>query len=344
MRWWFCVPGALVPAEVARHAVKALPDDIVRVLNRASAARAVPWSESSAPHLDWLWQRFGGNGEPVIAPYLWSMLSNEPLPAGAMLWCCDPVHFALALDHMLVHALDATVTDEDLAQLMQVAAQVATSAGASIVEQDGIWFLRTDAAWQLATTALDGALGRSLTDCWPEGADARRWRKLLTEIQVRWHHHPINEQRLEQGLPEVNGLWLHGGGSSRSLAGAPFASIVCNDSRLNAWAHAAGIPRERRLANLATPRADGDAITLITDLLPAFNADDWGGWMQRWTALAASLPEQIARAHAAGFDLTLQLFGATQARTITLATNDRWRLWRGVDRTRAAALLTDAGA
>jgi hypothetical protein len=344
MRWWFCIPGALVPAEVARHAVKLLPDQIVRALCRATLEAQKTMPESPAPHLNWLWQRFGGDGEPVTAPYLWSMLSGESLPADAVLWCCDPVHFALARDHMLVNALDATVTREEIAELMKLATKVAAGETASMVEQTGHWFLRTAAPWQLTTTTLDGALGRSLTECWPEGADARRWRKLLTEIQVEWHHHPVNQQRIEQGLPEVNGLWLHGGGLARPLTGSAFASVVCNDPHLNAWAHAAGIRSQRRLTNDATPIADGDAVTVIADLLPTFNADDWGGWIQRWIALASSMTAKTSCAQAAGFDFTLQLFGMTHSRAITLAANDRWRLWRRVNPTRVAALLTDASA
>lgn len=344
MRWWFCVPGALVPAEVARHAVMSLPEAIVRALCRAAIDSGCVPPASDAPHLDWLWQRFGGAGDPVVAPYLWSMLSIEPHPSDGTVWCCVPVHFALARDHMLVSALDATVTRDDIVGLMQVAADVAGQHGASIVEQGGHWFVRTEAPWQLATVALDAALGRSLTECWPEGADALRWRKLLTEVQVEWHQHPINEQREEQGRPEINGLWLHGGGVSRQLSASAFASIACDDPRVNAWAHAGGMPHERRLGNDALPPAGGDAVTLIGNLLPAFNADDWGGWMHAWNVLAGSLPARFERAQAAGFELSLQLFGATESRVITLAAGDRWRFWRGANRARAAALLTDTGA
>jgi hypothetical protein len=343
MRWWFCIPGVLVPAEVARHAVKALPDEIVRALCRANVDDLNAMPESPAPHLQWLWQRFGGDGEPVVAPYLWSMLSGESFTGEAVLWCCDPVHFALARDHMLVNALDPSATREQVAELMRLAGRIAAPEAASIVEQAGAWFLRTDSPWQLTTTPLDSALGRSLTECWPEGVDAGRWRKLMTEIQVEWHHHPINENRIEQGLSEVNGLWLHGGGSARPLTSSAIRHVVCDEPRLHAWAQAAGLPDQRQLANRPMPPADGDAVTLITDLLPTFNADDWGGWMQRWIALVSTLSAQIARAHAAGFDLTLQLFGRTHSRAITLAANDRWRLWRRADRKRATVLLSDAG-
>jgi hypothetical protein len=344
MRWWVCVPGALVPAEVARHAVRALPTDVIRMVTRASVDSVAADAESSTPHLSWLWRRFGGEAYPVVAPYLWSMYSGDSTTIDTTLWCCDPVHFALARDHMLVNRLDAGAPPEAVAELMKVGATVAELHDARIVEQRGHWFLRTETPWHLSTTALDGALGRSLTECWPEGQDARRWRRLLTEIQVEWHQHPINEQRTEQGQPEINGLWLHGSGVRVPLSNHAFASVVCDDARLNAWAHAAGVPFSRRLGNDGTPKPDGDAITLITDLLPAFNADDWGEWMLRWTALAASLAALSVRAHEAGFDLTLQLFGAAQSRAVTLAAADRWRFWRGSNPTRAAELLTDAPA
>jgi hypothetical protein len=30
---------------------------------------------------------------------------------------------------------------------------------------------------------------------------------------MTWHNHPINQDRVDRGLPAINGLWLYGGGS-----------------------------------------------------------------------------------------------------------------------------------
>jgi hypothetical protein len=345
MRWWFCIPGALVPTEVAQHAARSLPAELLRALNRCTVTAGPSFDGSPAPHLDWLWHGFGGSGVPVIAPYLTADADDSR--GGGRVWCCDPVHFALARDHMLVQDLEATEqTRDDVAALMTVAAAVVRDAEANLFAHRGRWFLHTAAAWQLDTTPLDAALARSLTDGWPEGPDAYRWRKLLNDIQIEWHRHPINQGRAERGELEINGLWLSGGGSPQTLGAPRFASIVCDDPRLHAWGRAAGLAPDRMLHSSALPSfslppSGGDSLTLIDTLLPGFNAQDWGRWLQAWQALAAQWPEQQQRAAAAGFEMSLQLFGAAQSRALRFSPRDRWRFWRGADRASVAALLTD---
>src|SRR5690606_30880361 len=52
----------------------------------------------------------------------------------------------------------------------------------------------------------------SLEDWWPQSEDVRPWRRLLNEIQMVWHEHPVNQARAARGALPVNGLWLYGGG------------------------------------------------------------------------------------------------------------------------------------
>jgi len=53
--------------------------------------------------------------------------------------------------------------------------------------------------------------GRDLSDWWPMDPAWRGWRKLLNEIQMLWHEHPVNTARAEEGKPPINGVWLYGG-------------------------------------------------------------------------------------------------------------------------------------
>ena len=40
-----------------------------------------------------------------------------------------------------------------------------------------------------------GRAGRRLNDWWKQDAETRPWRRLLNEIQMAWHDHPVNEAR-----------------------------------------------------------------------------------------------------------------------------------------------------
>ncbi len=51
----------------------------------------------------------------------------------------------------------------------------------------------------------------SLSDWWPQDPSFKAWRRLLNEIQMLWHTHPVNTMRVERGLPPINSLWLYGG-------------------------------------------------------------------------------------------------------------------------------------
>ena len=50
-----------------------------------------------------------------------------------------------------------------------------------------------------------------LTDWWPQEDSLREWRRLLSEIQMVWHEHPVNIARAERGAVPINSLWLFGG-------------------------------------------------------------------------------------------------------------------------------------
>ena len=50
-----------------------------------------------------------------------------------------------------------------------------------------------------------------LSDWWPQEDSLREWRRLLNEIQMVWHEHPVNLARAERGEMPINSLWLFGG-------------------------------------------------------------------------------------------------------------------------------------
>jgi hypothetical protein len=50
-----------------------------------------------------------------------------------------------------------------------------------------------------------------LSDWWPQEDSLREWRRLLNEIQMVWHEHPVNIARAERGEMPINSLWLFGG-------------------------------------------------------------------------------------------------------------------------------------
>ncbi len=331
------LPGALVPASIAsRLLARANAPAIERRVRRASAAALERVAPDGAAHRHWLWREFGGTAEPVSAPYAWRALnraSATDVDTETPLWHADPVHFAFARDHMLVTPLhgDFSITPEESTTLAADAATLATGFGATLrVIATTNWFLSFDPPWSIATVALDAALGRSVDIVLPAGADAARWRKLLTEIQMDWHQHPINERRDSSGRPTINGLWLHGGGAWQPLPKRPFDAIVTDDAIVRGWALAAGVAPSA----LLDPRVDalmpaGNVLFYDDSLLRAASHEDWDAWLEALAACDRTVDAVCTRAFASGHkDVTLVVAGRRDVRRIVLRGSDRWAFLR----------------
>jgi hypothetical protein len=337
MRWTLVVPGALVPAPIAADVIGAAKaPQLARLLARARIEAPQPATTATlgAAHWGWLWQRFAGRDDvPVTAPAAWHALdASEPIDGAdpGTLWHAEPIHFAVARDHMLALPLtDAEALDAaDAAALLAAAQACAHAAGARMQVRDRHWFLRFDVPWQLQAAPLDVALGASIQDLLPQGADRARWRRLLTEIQIAWHHHAVNAAREERGARAVNGLWLHGGGRLPALPPCGFGQVACDEPAVRGLARAAGVPPGSVTALTADFAPQGDALAVWPHLFVACKADAWHPWLAALAALDAWLDPRAQRCLAAGAQVELVLCGRTQTRSIVIDGGDRWRLWR----------------
>jgi len=334
MRWTVVVPGGLLPSPIAADVLAgAATPWLARMLARAQPEPAVTVAAGGAPHLAWLWQQFGGTGEPVTAPYALRALDDDA-DLGAQCWHIDPVHFAFAREHLLVAPLDdAPAPDEEavLARHLQAALdEQAAAAAPTLHRQRGHWLLTLERPWSMQATPLEGALGQSAHEHWPAGTDAATWRKLLTDVQMRWHQEQLNDEREARGNKTINALWLHGGGSWAALPARPFAAVADADPVLRGWALASGLPREA-LHDSAAVAARGDTVSICRDLLVPAQFEAWGQWLGQLAQLEATLRQLHETCFAAGYDeLALVLCGRRQVRIARLRRGDSWRLWRRV--------------
>ena len=337
MSYFVVVPGALVPASIASPLLaRATSPLLARRLRHAEASAPQVLAGDGAAHLDWLWSQFGGAGErPITAPYAWRALNRTSVidvPSDQPIWQADPVHFALARDRMLVTQLDneAAVTPDESSALAAEAAAIMAGFNATLrVLDPSHWFLSFDTPWPLTTVGYDAALGRSAQQVLPTGEAAARWRKLLTEIQIAWHQHPVNERREAAGLRTINGLWLHGGGVWRELPRRPFEAIAASDAAIRGWALASGIAPSSLMSTDAKPAGVPSALIYWPDLHTLAIEEDWDRWLTALAKFDGQLEGHVAHAFANGFsDVTLVLAGRVTVRSVILKRSDGLRFWR----------------
>lgn len=150
-------------------------------------------------------------------------------------------------------------TDADLQALHEAIAPILGAPGDPVqIERlsPGNWRVRGDLPSDAWLASPDAVRGQDLGDWWPTEDGWRPWRRVLNEIQMCWHDHPVNERRLADGLPAINGVWLYGG--------AP------------GW----------------TPNPVSD-VHWITDLSEPARQGEWTDWIASYTRIVEQLLQEV---------------------------------------------------
>lgn len=349
MNWNLVVPGALPPASLAPALVAAMPPSgLAALLGTARRGPAFEVGERAAGAVHWTWlgRAFGlAEDPPATAPYAWSGAGDPASEAGpdpgAWIAHCDPVHMALARDHLLVTDLGEAplAPGEEDALFAEADALVRTHPGLRLARRHGAWFLVADAPWQLDARPLAAVLGRPAEERMPSGADARRWRTLSNEIQMTWHASAVNQAREERDLRTANALWLHGGGTWAPLPAAHVTEVQVDPTdpgaaTLQGWLQAARRGR-------ASPPAPACVVSLFGGLAGAYAHAAWESWLAGLPALEARIRADMAAAKARGVArFALVLCGYRRAHTAVLPLHAPWRglsSWLPALRARGAA-------
>jgi hypothetical protein len=172
-------------------------------------------------------------------------------------------------------------------------------------------------SWSLRPPPLTAMAGAPLPLPDADSADALQWSRLHNAIQMRWHAHPVNDAREARGFPAVNGLWLHGGGTWKTLSRMPWLRIHSSRAELRGAALAAGLQ-----AGALDSAPDCDALLVWDDALRARLNADWPAWLDAM----ASIDRRLAALPDAEFEVVFtgrQRLSQWRARPV-----DRLKLWR----------------
>jgi hypothetical protein len=162
-----------------------------------------------------------------VAPWL---ARAAGIDAGSRYWlCAEPVTLEVGRDEVrLAGAVSDLDAGESTALLSSLRAHF-VSDGIEFVERGpGRWWVTLPEPQRLETSLPAAALGKPLIAHLPRGADAARWRRWQSEMQMLLFEHPVNRLREEGGRSPVNYVWMWGGGTLRAAdiaarGGAVFA-------------------------------------------------------------------------------------------------------------------------
>jgi len=174
----------------------------------------------------------------------------------------------------------------------------------------GHWYLWCESVLDVQTLSMTQGFSTRNYDVLPTGRDAAPLRRLLTEIQMVLHQHPINQQREAQGLSPFNAVWLSGAGAlspatfstlQRIMSDHPYVLGLCN------YVNANCLPVPKSIDELLHSRGD--------DVVLVMQVQDVGQFDTQWLR---PLLESVNRGQVESFDLYLD-----QAR-LSLS-GGRWR-------------------
>ena len=160
------------------------------------------------------------------------------------------------------------------------------------------WYLRLPEAPALETHPLHRVTGRNLFPFLPEGADRSRWRGLLNEIQMLLYHADVNQARRAAGRPEINGLWLWGGGRLPAAANSGRQRVYTDHPLAAGLARHAGVELQALPGHLDQAEITGDCLMYRDDLLqPLLVADaaTWSRNLERLESLLETLGDALRR-------------------------------------------------
>ncbi len=202
-----------------------------------------------------LFELFGvkldGEGDAPVAAVTRQLDMGD---AGAQWWLrADPIH--VQADRGRLVMLGNRLLDISAGEINQLVIELNAlfrSEGWELeAENPRRWYLRLDRDPRMRGSPLPEVIGRDVLHCMPQGAEARRWRSLLNEVQMMLHASGVNRAREQRGVPAANSLWFWGGGVLPAVPRGTWAQVWSNEALAAGLAALAGTPHASLPADAA---------------------------------------------------------------------------------------------
>jgi hypothetical protein len=233
----------------------------------------------------------------------------------------EPIHLAVGMKEVTLVPLTftASLTKEERDALSTRLQEHITNEGFELrPTASSEWLVGSTRPFNVQSVCTEYAMRSEWNAVLPKGEGSGHIRRLMTELQMLLHDHPINEARALRNVPSVNALWLWGSGVAAAArkAGKSHACFGDNDylrgiCSVNGW----NAPSYDVSVDAAIGQAKQDQTTVfvLTNLLAA-------DFDTRWLApaVAALKRDAISR-----LELVIDEWHLTI---------DRWQLrkfWRG---------------
>lgn len=197
----------------------------------------------------------------------------------------EPVHMVAGLDRVNITTLtpEAQLSADEHAELQplldEYLAELALEPHATHAHG---WLVSSERSLDVHCVTPEYAAMQPNAQVLPTGADAGALRRLMTELQMLLHEHPLNQRRQRRGLPQVNALWFHGEGA---LGAVSRRGLIC---ACGADEYLRGIYRLHDQQVLPLPDAGSLLAGLQGDALAVLDITQWQALEDAWLTPASA--------------------------------------------------------
>jgi hypothetical protein len=193
------------------------------------------------------------------------------------------------------------------------------------------WYLRASEAPDIVTHSPFAVFGPAIEPALPHGTDGRRWRAVLTEIQMTLHAHALNEGREMAGQMPINSVWIWGQGRLPPASQPrPDVHVFADGQACRGLTQWAGATLSQRPSSTAELFADCDANHALV-VVPEFAGLATRGQVEDWRERLQSFEQNwlapLTTALRAGLVSSISLEIAPLP-TLTLSRRALRRFWR----------------
>jgi hypothetical protein len=239
---------------------------------------------------------------------------------------CRTVHLKADMHNALVIPLEKNSVNEDDSSLILEDLQAFFSEDCDLKPlESGLWLMRLKHCEpsDIYPHYLS-VIGRKANQFIEQSKQALPWYKLMNEIQMFMHQHPINQNRLNTGLLPINSLWFWGAGEKPKFDNNK-SQWFCDDEELIRLAEGSNI-QHRSLNQLAQMKREENSVVIDLSLLEALK-----------TSSSDNLQAKLQKLEETVFKPTMILFRSSHASLqlraahrfdLTMTPFSKYKIWR----------------
>ena len=142
-----------------------------------------------------------------------AQFSDFPCSTSSGLVCAAPVHLQADRDTAsLIPPQQLDLSEEEATSITAGLNEFLKPDGMELISHSRLqWYMTGLDGQQLRSYPPAFLAHRNVSAFLPAGEGDGQWRRLLTEIQMLLHAHPVNSERERLGKLPVNSLWFWGG-------------------------------------------------------------------------------------------------------------------------------------